>query len=186
MASPAWQGYAEADYVKAAPVEQGMLTKISVSRGDQISKGDPLFTQDDTHERAARDQAARQLAQAEEQLGNLEAASKPTEVAQAEANLTDARSTLERARADLQRDEALLRTGYSTAQTVDQRRADYRSAEAKEQHAEAALRRRKRRWAESGRSRRSAQRWRPRGPLWRWPSGGWLSVPPPRGHRSNH
>jgi HlyD family secretion protein len=101
-----------------------------------------LFTQDDTHERAARDQAARQLAQAEEQLANLEAAMKPTEVAQAEASLTEARSTLERARADLQRDEALLRTGYSTAQTVDQRRADYKSAEAKAQHAEAALPRR--------------------------------------------
>ena len=81
----------------------------------------------------------RQLAQAQEQLANLEAAMKPTEVMQAEANLTDARSTLERARADLQRDEALLRTGYSTTQTVDQRRADYRSAEAKAQHAEAAL-----------------------------------------------
>jgi HlyD family secretion protein len=53
--------------------------------------------------------------------------------------LTDARSTLERARADLQRDEALLRTGYATAQTVDQRRADYRSAEVKAQYAEAAL-----------------------------------------------
>ena len=90
MASPAWQGYAEADYVKAAPVEQGMLTTISVSRGDRISKGAPLFAQDDTHERAARDQAARQLAQAEEQLANLEAASKPTEVTQAQANLTDA------------------------------------------------------------------------------------------------
>jgi HlyD family secretion protein len=138
-ASPAWQGYAEADYVKVAPVEQGQLTAISVARGDQIARGAPLFTQDDTHERAARDQTARQLAQAEEQLANLEAAMKPTEVAQAEANLTDARSTLERARADLQRDEALLRTGYSTAQTVDQRRADYKSAEAKAQHAEAAL-----------------------------------------------
>jgi HlyD family secretion protein len=122
-----------------APVEQGLLTAISVARGDQIVKGAPLFTQDDTQERAARDQAARQLAQAEEQLANLEAAMKPTEVAQAEANLTDARSTLERARADLQRDEALLRTGYATAQSVDQRRADYRSAEAKAQHAEAAL-----------------------------------------------
>jgi HlyD family secretion protein len=138
-ASPAWQGYAEADYVKVAPVEQGLLTAITVARGDQIAKDAPLFTQDDTHERAARDQAARQLAQAEEQLANLEAAMKPMEVAQAEANLTDARSTLERARADLQRDEALLRTGYSTAQTVDQRRADYKSAEAKAQHAEAAL-----------------------------------------------
>ena len=31
---PAWQGYAEADYVKVAPVEQGMLTAISVGRGD--------------------------------------------------------------------------------------------------------------------------------------------------------
>jgi HlyD family secretion protein len=138
-ASPVWQGYAEADYVKAAPVEQGLLTVISVARGDQIARGAPLFTQDDTQERAARDQAARQLAQAEEQLANLEAAMKPTEVAQAEANLTDARSTFERARADLHRDEALLRTGYATAQSVDQRRADYRSAEAKAQHAEAAL-----------------------------------------------
>ena len=138
-ASPSWQGYAEADYVKVAPIDQGMLTTISVARGDQIVRGAPLFTQDDTHERAARDQAARQLAQAQEQLANLEAAMKPTEVTQAEANLTDARSTLERARADLQRDEALLRTGYSTAQTVDQRRADYRSAQAKAQHAEAAL-----------------------------------------------
>jgi len=138
-ASPAWQGYAEADYVKAAPVEQGLLTAISVARGEQIARGAPLFTQDDTHERAARDQAARQLAQAAEQLANLEAAMKPTEVTQAEANLVDARSTLERARADLKRDQALLRTGYATAQTVDQRRADYQSAEAKAQHAEAAL-----------------------------------------------
>ena len=138
-ASPAWQGYAEADYVKAAPVEQGLLTAISVARGDQIARGAPLFTQDDTHERAARDQATRQLAQAEEQLANLQAAMKPTEVTQAEANLVDARSTLERARADLQRDEALLRTGYATSQSVDQRRADFRSADAKAQHAEAAL-----------------------------------------------
>src|SRR6516164_4118338 len=137
--SPAWQGYAEADYVKVAPVEPGLLTAVSVARGDQIVRGAPLFTQDDTHERAARDKAARQLAQAEQQLANLEAASKPTEVTQAQANLTDARSTLERARADLQRDEALLHTGYATAQTVDQRRSDYRSAEAKAQHAEAAL-----------------------------------------------
>src|SRR5205807_10072683 len=40
---------------------------------------------------------------------------------------------------DLQRDEALLRKGYATAQSVDQRRADQRSAEAKVQAAEAAL-----------------------------------------------
>src|SRR5262249_46657647 len=98
-------------------------------RGDQIATSALLFKQDDTAERAARDQAARQLAQAEAQLANLKAAMKPTEVTQAEANLADARSTLARARADLQRDEALLKSGYATAQSVDQRRADYRSAE---------------------------------------------------------
>lgn len=134
-----WQGYAEADYVKVAPVEAGQLTAISVARGDQIASGALLFTQDDTAEHAARDQAARQLAQAEQQLANLEAGGKPTEITQAEANLADARSTLTRARRDLQRDEALLRSGYATAQGVDQRRADYRSAEAKVQAMEAAL-----------------------------------------------
>jgi HlyD family secretion protein len=136
---PAWQGYAEADYVKVAPIEPGLLTAVSVARGDRVAAGATLFEQDDTAERAAREQAARQLAQAEQQLANLEAAMKPTEIAQAEANLADARSTLARARADLERDEALLGRGYATAQSVDQRRADYRSAQAKAQHAEAAL-----------------------------------------------
>jgi HlyD family secretion protein len=138
-APPAWQGYVEADYVKVAPVQQGLLTAISVARGDQIAKGAALFTQDDTAERAARDQAARQLSQAEQQLANLETGGKPTEVTQAEANLADARANLARAERDLQRDEALLRRGYATAQSVDQRRADHRSAEAKVQAAEAAL-----------------------------------------------
>ncbi len=138
-APTAWQGYAEADYVKVAPILQGQLTAVSVARGDQVAAGAPLFTQDDIAERAARDQAARQLAQAEEQLANLETESKPTEIAHAEANLADARATLVRTEADLQRGEALLRRGNATAQSVDQARADYRSAGAKVQAAEAAL-----------------------------------------------
>ena len=117
-APPAWQGYAEADYVKVAPVEPGLLTAVFVARGDQIAAGARLFTQDDAHERAGRDQAARQLAQAEEQLANLQSAMKPTEVTQAQTDLADARSTLERARADLQRDEALMRSGYATASAL--------------------------------------------------------------------
>jgi HlyD family secretion protein len=138
-APPAWQGYAEADYVKVAPVLQGLLTAVAVARGDQVAAGAPLFQQDDTAERAQRDQAARQLAQAEEQLANLEAPSKPTEIAQAEANLADARAILERTKADLQRAEILVRQGHATQQSVDQLRAAERSAEAKVQAAEAAL-----------------------------------------------
>ena len=134
-----WQGYAEADYIKIGPTQQGLLNAVAVARGDQVAAGAPLFTQDDTADRAARDQAARQLVQAEEQLANLEAAGKATEILQAEANLADARATLGRTKADLQRGESLLEHGIVSAQTIDQRRAEFRSAQAKVEAAEAAL-----------------------------------------------
>src|SRR5262249_33163228 len=102
-APPSWQGYAEADYGKVAPVTSGTLTAVLVARGDVVAAGAPLFAQDATQEQAARDQAARQLTQAEQQLANLQSGGKPTEIDQAEANLADARSTLLRAQADLLR-----------------------------------------------------------------------------------
>ena len=135
----AWQGYAEADYVKVGPTQQGLLVAVAVRRGDTVSVGTPLFAQDETQDRAARDQAARQLKQAEEQLANLQASGKETEIRQAEANLADARATLVRVQADRDRAEQLLRSGNATVQSVDQLRADDRSAQAKVQAAEAAL-----------------------------------------------
>jgi HlyD family secretion protein len=134
-----WQGYAEADFVKVGPTQAGLLTEVNVGRGDRVAAGQPLFAQDATFDRAARDQAARQLRQAQDQLANLEAASKPTEIKQAQANLTDARATLVRTKADLDRAEALVRTGAGTTQTLNQRQADYRSAVAKVAALEAAL-----------------------------------------------
>jgi HlyD family secretion protein len=135
----AWQGYAEADYVKVGPTQAGQLTQVMVARGDQVAAGAPLFAQDDTQDRAARDQAARQLAQAKDQLANLQAGGKQTEIQQAEANLADARATLTRTEADLRRGEALLRTGAVSIQSVDQQRADYESSVAKAQAMAAAL-----------------------------------------------
>jgi HlyD family secretion protein len=135
----AWQGYAEADYVKVGPTQQGLLTEVSVARGDLVAAGAPLFAQDETADRAARDQALRQLMQAKEQLANLQAGGKPTEIEQAQANLADARSTLVRTRADLHRGETLLGAGAISVQAVDQSRADYKSAAAKSLAMEAAL-----------------------------------------------
>ena len=97
-ARTAWQGYAEADYVKIGPTQQGLLTAVNVIRGSDVEVGTKLFAQDETADRAARDQAARQLQQAEDQLANLESEGKPTEIDQAEANLADARATVERAK----------------------------------------------------------------------------------------
>jgi len=138
-APTAWHGYAEADYVKVGPTQQGLLTDVNVARGTEVTVGAPLFVQDETADRAARDQAARQLQQARDQLANLEAAGKPTEIEQAEANLNDARATIERTKADLDRAEALVKNGAVTVQTLDQRRADYRSATARVAAMEAAL-----------------------------------------------
>jgi HlyD family secretion protein len=135
----AWQGYAEADYVKVGPTQQGLLMAVSVARGAAVEIGTPLFRQDETADRAAREQAARQLQQAREQLANLEAAGKPTEIQQAEANLVDARSTVERNKVDLDRGESLIKDGAITTQTLDQRRADFRSASARVASMEAAL-----------------------------------------------
>ena len=134
-----WQGYAEADFVKVGPTQQGLLTSLYVARGSKVAVGAPLFDQDDTADRAARDQTERQLKQAEEQLANLRAGGKPTEIQQAEASLADAQAARDKIEGDLRRNEILLKTFAATQQLVDQERADLRSAEAKVQGLNAAL-----------------------------------------------
>ncbi|MGH6842087.1 MAG: HlyD family secretion protein, partial [Methylocella sp.] len=136
---PEWQGYAEADFVKVGPTQQGLLTAVFVERGAKVEAGAPLFAQDDASEKAAVDQAARQLAQAGAQLANLQASGKETEIEQAEANLAEARATLVRAKADLERNEPLVRLRAVSIQSVDQLRADSRTAEARVRGLEAAL-----------------------------------------------
>lgn len=138
-AAPGWQGYAEADYVKVGPTQQGTLVALSVGRGDEVKQGDPLFAQDDSQDSAAVDQARHQLDQAQAQLTNLQAGGKETEINQAEANLADAIATRERAQADLQRAETLLKSGNTTFQNIDQLRAAATSAVARVAVAEAAL-----------------------------------------------
>lgn len=125
-----WQGYVDADFVKVAPTQQGLLTALAVHRGEMVQAGAPLFSQDDTYDRAARDEAAGKLAQAEAQLKNLETASRETEIAQAQADLADAVATRQRDEKDLARAEALVKTSAGTRQQLDQAQANALSAAA--------------------------------------------------------
>jgi HlyD family secretion protein len=134
-----WQGYAEADFVKVGPTQQGLLTALFVMRGSKVTAGAPLFDQDDTADRAARDQASRQLKQAEEQFANLQSGGKPTEIQQAEANLADALAARDKLISDLKRNDELVKTGGVSKQLVEDQRADLRSALARVQGLEAAL-----------------------------------------------
>jgi HlyD family secretion protein len=134
-----WQGYAEADYVKVGPTQPGMLTGVHVHRGDRIAAGAPLFDQDDAADRAAVDQARRQLDQAGRQVANLQAPGRQTEIVQSEANLADATANRDRLQADLKRYETLASVGAVTTQSRDQTRADLASAVAKVHAMQAAL-----------------------------------------------
>jgi HlyD family secretion protein len=134
-----WQGYADADFIKVGPTQQGLLTSLYVARGSKVAAGAPLFDQDDTNDRASHDQTARQLKQAEEQLANLQAGGKPTEIEQAEANLADAYAARDKLQSDLKRNDELVKNGGVSRQLVEDQRADLRSALAKVLGLEAAL-----------------------------------------------
>jgi HlyD family secretion protein len=130
-----WQGYADADYVAVGPTQAGLLTRLFVRRGDTVAKDAPLFDQDDTDDKAARDQAA----QAEATLKNLQAESRETEIAQAEANLADTRATRDRIAEDLTRNTRLMHAGATPQQTVQQGQQQLASADAQVKAAEAKL-----------------------------------------------
>ncbi|HEY2800881.1 MAG TPA: efflux RND transporter periplasmic adaptor subunit [Chthoniobacterales bacterium] len=51
------QGYAEGEFVYVSSPLGGTLEQLFVRRGEQVRAGQPLFTLDETMERAARDQA---------------------------------------------------------------------------------------------------------------------------------
>jgi len=127
----AWQGYAEADFVKVGPTQQGLVTVLHVERGDRVEKDQPLFEQDDADDRSAVSQAAYVMQQARDQLANLQNGAKPTEIAAAEANLSEAMATRDKAKSDLERNRSLLKTGAATRQLVDDEQDDLRSAAAK-------------------------------------------------------
>ncbi len=131
----AWQGYVDAEYVRVSPTLTGRITSLAVARGDQVAAGAPLFTQDDVNDVGARDAAAGKLAEAQARLANLETRSRDTEIAQAKADLADLVATRDRIAKDLARNEELLHSGAASRQTVDQQRADFASAAA---HVEAA------------------------------------------------
>jgi HlyD family secretion protein len=68
-----WLGYAEGDTAFVSAPQAGWISRMTVNRGDSVRTGQLLFTLDDTHERAARDQANANLAQATAALAQEQA-----------------------------------------------------------------------------------------------------------------
>ncbi len=122
-----WLGYAEGeDAFVSAPVP-GWVEKMAVTRGQEVKHGDLLFVLDDTQARAARDQAAANLADIKAQMRQNDA-------------------TIAYSSKELTRQSALVRANAGTQATLDLARSNYDQAVARngqfaaqERQAEAAL-----------------------------------------------
>src|SRR5690348_1770822 len=107
-----WLGYAEGDIAYVSAPQAGWIAKMTVNRGDWVEQGHLLFTLDDTHEIAARDQAVATIGQAE------------AELAQEKANLAYAQI-------QLQRQTGLARAHAGVPATLDQALASTRQSQAR-------------------------------------------------------
>ena len=122
-AAVTFSGYVEADYVMVTSSIGGTLMKIEVARGDQVAAGAPLFALDDTAERAARDEAAAKLAQADSQLANLRLGRRQPEIDAIAAQRAQAEAALRQSEADFERQLQLRRTRVSSQKQLDDARS---------------------------------------------------------------
>ncbi len=119
----AWQGYVEAEYTYVAPLDAGRITAINVERGDQVTAGQPLFALEDDAERATRDQAAAELAEAEADLADLQKGDRPEDLAIIQAQLDEARASLALSVPRLQRREKMVKGSIVGEEELDEAKA---------------------------------------------------------------
>lgn len=124
-ASERVQGYVEGEFLYIASPHPGTLSSLSVERGAQVQAGDPLFSLESVPEKAARDEAARRLAQARAGLADRKKGRRPPELASIEAQLGRARASLALSEKELSRQQNLLRAGDVPQQAVDRARSAY-------------------------------------------------------------
>lgn len=117
------QGYIEGDYVRVGTPIPGTVAELRVREGETVAAGAALFSLDTLAERAARDQAAAQLAQAEALLTNMRKGKRPDEVTSLAAQRESAEASERLSAATLHRQEALAGPGFASRQALDQARA---------------------------------------------------------------
>lgn len=144
VAAGAWQGYLEGETVWIAPPLAGRLDVLAVARGDQVTKGQPLFALEREAEEAARREAEQRLREAEARLADLEKGRRPTELAELQAAIEQARAqaklaVVEVARAQRLRTEAIVPQDEVDKAVFARERADQLVVELEQRLATARL-----------------------------------------------
>lgn len=105
-----YQGYGEGDYVLASPQVAGRIETLDVARGQQIHKGDTLFTLEHAAEQEAVNQAKAAADKARATLADLLKAKRQPELDQLVAARDEAAAALQIARLNVERDEKQIKT----------------------------------------------------------------------------
>lgn len=106
-----WLGYAEGDNTFISAPQPGWVTGMTVERGSEVKPGQALFALDDTHEKAARDQAIATVAQDN------------AAIAQEQANLSYTGK-------ELARQSGLARVNAGVPATLDQTLSSHQQSQA--------------------------------------------------------
>jgi HlyD family secretion protein len=117
---PAFQGYAEGEYVRIAAPFAGALQRLAVSRGSQVTRGAPLFALEQENEIAARREAEDRLTRAQAQLGNLQSGRRAPELDVVRAQLLQAEEALKLSEIHLKRQQELVRQNFIARERLDE------------------------------------------------------------------
>jgi HlyD family secretion protein len=136
---PAYQGYAEGEFVLVAAPYAGALTQLGVARGQQVAAGAPLFELEQASELAARRESEERLRAALGRVSNLRDAQRTAQLQALEAGVAKAKATLALSDAQLRRDERLVRDGFISLARLDEGRGAQQRDTAELQQAQAQL-----------------------------------------------
>ena len=134
-----WQGYVEGDFVYVAPPLSGRLDALDVARGDTVRAGHRLFVLERGREKAAVDEAARALDEAESTLADRSKGLRPSEVAAVRARLKEARAAQRLAEAEYVRREALFAAHTISREELDTAHTAHEQAVERVREAQAEL-----------------------------------------------
>jgi len=136
---PSYNGYAEGDYVYAAPAAAGRIAQLDAVEGMQVHKGDLLFRLENSQQVAALNAAKANAAVAQANLENLSTGSRLPEIDVIRATLDQARADQTLAASTLARTQQLRASGAVSQAKVDVDQASYDSATAHVAQLEAQL-----------------------------------------------
>ncbi|MBL8470954.1 MAG: HlyD family efflux transporter periplasmic adaptor subunit [Rhodocyclaceae bacterium] len=136
---PAWQGYAEGEYVRVAVAYAGRLDNLAVARGQQVAAGALLFELEHAAEQAALEEARARAQSSRARLANLEAGRRAPERAAIAAQVAAAGAALNLSSEQLRQQQDLYARRYVAKSRLDEAQAAVARDRAKLKEAEAQL-----------------------------------------------